>query len=156
LRVEWELERARLDADGNDLEAARQRLEAVSKDAPHDWDVQYELAMVWRRLGRADEARRQFALVEEARSQLGLASHLTRQSLQNPGKIDFRFRVGQIQMKYGDPVVGAQWLQGVLEMMPNHRSALELLALHFEQLGESDPEARELASLYRRQLQALR
>ncbi|MFO0902841.1 MAG: tetratricopeptide repeat protein [Pirellulales bacterium] len=156
LRVEWELERARLDADRNELEAARKRLEAAATAAPHDWDLQYELAMVWRRLGRADEARQQFAMVEEARSQLGLASHLTRQSLQNPGKIDFRFRVGQIQMKYGDPAVGAQWLQGVLEMMPNHRSALELLAQHFEQLGTSDPEARELASRYRRQLQALR
>ena len=156
MRVEWELERARLDVDRDELAAALKRLEEAVQLAPHAWDVQYELATVLRRMGRSDEARDWFSKVEEARSQLGLASHLTRQSLQNPGKLDFRFRVGQIQMKYGDPVAGVQWLQGVLEMMPNHRSALELLAQHFEQLGRTDPDAQELALRYRRQLQALR
>lgn len=152
LQLEW----ARLELGSGELEAAATRLEKLVAREPRQWDAQYELATAWRRLGRDEEARQKFAEVQEARTQLGLATHLTRLSLQNPTKADLRFRIGQIQLRYGDEADGVQWLQGVLELIPKHRSALELLVKHFESRGEGDSEARSLATQYRRQLDALR
>ena len=55
---------------------------------------------------------------------------------------------------HGDEKEGLIWLMGLLDLAPQHRSTLAVLAAFYEARAQEDPQMKTLAQKYRRMYDA--
>ncbi len=128
------------------------RLEAAVRRDPRNSAACQALAGLFTQTGNEEAARQLTAMATEFQTQLQRAEELTQQVLRDPGNLTLRFQVGRIHLVYGDVDTGVDWLQGSLDIDPNHRPSLELLANYFDNKPNQTPEEWQLSRKYRRQL----
>lgn len=121
---------------GNHQEA-REALEKAISIRPIDSDARYALGKTLRLLGNEDAAREHLDFVAESTRALLKLGQLTEKLVQNPGDVELRFEVGRLTWEWRSRDVGEQWLRSVLEYDPQHVPTHEILAKHYDALGDT-------------------
>lgn len=149
------LELGLLAADQVDYESAVPHLTAAIDANPNDWRNRYQLGMALRHVGKAEEAARHLAIVEETNRAMAGCDNLITKLQHNPSDVEARFEIGQTFLRYLSENQGLVWLNSVLDYDPNHRRTHEVLEEYFRTHGGERPEFAELAQKHREQLAAL-
>ena len=130
------LERARValradrPADGEPL------LRRAAALAPNDHAIRLDLATCLERLGRPDEARPHLDRFRESEADMKRLDEAFQATIKTPSDLAPRMEAGRICLRNGQAAEGVRWLLGVLDLAPGHRPAHQLLAEHFESVGE--------------------
>jgi tetratricopeptide (TPR) repeat protein len=132
--------RAQLDlADGRVAEALEWLDRAVAAD-PYRPEAIYQRGVVLRRLGRAEEARRDLARADELNKGIAEMSALNQQAERAPHDADVRWRLGRLCADLGKPDLAASWYRAALACDPKHTPArLGLDALPSRRAGGLRP-----------------
>ena len=125
----------------NELNLAVKYLRQVIELQPENTELRYSFAQALRSLGKEEEAQQHFKLVDEGTRALLQLSRLTSQVVEDPSNIDLRFKLASITWKWKSRTDGEAWLRSVLEYDPKHAGAHELLANHYESIGQKDEAA---------------
>ena len=126
-------------------------LERVLDDDPQQLEVRYALAGTLRSLGRLDEAQREFAEVQRARTAVAEADRLVDELDRKSGPcVAERCRIGEIFLKNESRLRGEFWLRDALNHDPNYAPAHRLLAEHYQQLATRNPAYADAAERHRR------
>lgn len=117
---------------------------------PHDYAAQNALWECLRQLGKTEEAETQRERKELLWQRLTRRSDiLTRLISQKPDDPALSCELGTLNFQLGDPQVGEAWLLNALRLDEHYLPALEALAEHYRESGDS-----ELAEQYRRRAQS--
>jgi predicted Zn-dependent protease len=133
---------------------AAERLEAAIKEAPHDEEGHYLLAQTLRLAGRPEDAAPHFEFVRKAREAGGELQKLRDVLRMNPRDVASLVRAGELLMQYTNPDEGVLRLMAALDIEPDNRQALQLLADYYSERAKSDRQFRELAEQFQRRLQS--
>ncbi len=126
-------------------------LERVLEEDPQQLEVRYALAGTLRSLGRLDDAQREFAEVQRARTAVAEADQLVDELDRKPGPcVAERCRIGEIFLKNESRLRGEFWLRDALNHDPNYAPAHQLLAEHYQQLATRNPAYAGVAERHRR------
>lgn len=126
-------------------------LERVLEDDPQLLEARYALAGTFRSLGRLDDAQREFAEVQRARTAVAEADQLVDELDRKPGPcVAERCRIGELFLKNESRLRGEFWLRDALNHDPNYAPAHRLLAEHYQQLATRNPAYAEVAERHRR------
>ena len=126
-------------------------LERVLEDDPQLLEARYALAGTFRSLGRLDDAQREFAEVQRARTAVAEADQLVDELDRKSGPcVAERCRIGEIFLKNESRLRGEFWLRDALNHDPNYAPAHRLLAEHYQQLATRNPAYAEVAERHRR------
>jgi len=126
-------------------------LERVLEEDPNQLEVRYALAGTLRSLGRLDEAQREFAAVQRARTAIAEADRLVDELDRKPGPcVAERCRIGELFLKNESRLRGEFWLRDALNHDPNYAPAHRLLAEHYQQLAKRNPAYADVAERHRR------
>ena len=131
----------RMHLELNELDLAVKYLGQVIELQPENTELRYSFAQALRSLGQEEEAQQHFKLVDEGTRALLQLSRLTSQVVEDPSNIDLRFKVASITWKWKSRSDGEAWLRSVLEYDPKHAGAHELLANHYESIGQTNEAA---------------
>jgi Tfp pilus assembly protein PilF len=134
--------------DQRDLNGALELLQNAVALAPNHPQVNLTLSVVYRRLGRSDEATRHEEISKAASKRVEELTEITRTLIERPNDAELRFRAGQLFMEQGLKRDGAEWLATVLIFDPSHKGAHLALARYYDETGDEGQAARhrELAS----------
>ncbi|MDA1017956.1 MAG: tetratricopeptide repeat protein [Planctomycetota bacterium] len=124
------------------FKTAAAALEAASKLRPKDVTVRYGLAQALQALDENAEAAKHFEYVAVAQQQLALSSKKIQDALELPNDAKLRVEIGEILLQYGEPNDAARWLRAAVEIDWSNQHAHELLARHYETLGDHDAATR--------------
>jgi Flp pilus assembly protein TadD len=105
--------------------------------APNDHEVHFELAVCLRQLNRAEESHRHLERFKQIETDLMGLEKALQAMVQAPTDPAPRLEAGRICLRNGQVAEGLRWLSGVLELVPDHKPTHELLADHFESLGDT-------------------
>ena len=109
-------------ADGRPDEALERLDQALAAD-PYRPETIYQRGVVLRRLGRAEEARRDLARADELNKGLAEMSALNQQADRDPHNADVRYRLGRLCVELGKPELAASWYRAALACDPKHAAA---------------------------------
>lgn len=126
----------------NDNEQAVGALATVLEKEPENTELRYSYAQALRNLGRKDEAREHFQLVDDGTKALLQLARLTNEVVADPANVETRFKVAEITWRWKSRSDGAAWLHSVLEFDPDHRETHALLATHYAAIGDNEKAAR--------------
>lgn len=127
---------AELEVDADDFEAARAHLEIAYETEPRNVTIRYLLAQSLRELGQTEAASQHFQFAAEAEKQLALADDKIQAALSAPHDAQLRYDVGRILLEYANPQDGVQWLLAAIQIEPTLHDAHQLLAKHYESVGD--------------------
>ena len=120
-------------------------LQLARKSQPRAIEIRFALARALRSSGRNEEGAREAIVAARAEAELARSDRLQFEVASDPKNIDLRMEIGRILLEYGDPAMGRAWFLSVLNIIPGHRAANLALADHYDQLGQTSSEFRELA-----------
>lgn len=132
------LEQGRLLLDEGRDEEARAVLEHAIRVAPEEYDPHYQLFLCLQRLGdaaAAAKAEKKFRAIETDLKRMG---ELTEALQSRPRDADVRYQIAEIFLRRGEVAESAQWLEGVVQLQPQHPLARQKLVTLYEQLGKPD------------------
>jgi tetratricopeptide (TPR) repeat protein len=148
--AERELGRLQFES-GNYAEAIRHLQSAIDR-TPYDDECHYLLAQALQLGGSPDEARTHFEYVKEARAALAEVKSLKDTIQLNPRNVAALVRAGELLLRYAPPEEGVVQLMAALDIEPENREALTLLADHYNQRAKTEPRFRDLAERFQRRL----
>jgi predicted Zn-dependent protease len=105
--------------------------------APNDHEIHYELAVCLRQLNRTEESQRHLERFQQIEADLLGLEKALQAMVQAPADPAPRLEAGRICLRNGQVAEGLRWLSGVLELVPDHKPTHELLADHFESVGDT-------------------
>jgi predicted Zn-dependent protease len=105
--------------------------------APNDHEVQFELAVCLRQLGRTDESHRHLERFKQIEADMMRLEKVFQAIVKAPADPAPRLEAGRICLRNGQVSEGLRWLSGVLDLVPNHKPTHKLLADHFESVGDT-------------------
>lgn len=83
-------------------------------------ELRYTYALALRGLGRIDEAQQHFDYATESAKKIGEANRIALQTKDEDKTVELRHQLGATFLKYGNYEDGLIWLNGALEIDPNH------------------------------------
>ncbi len=102
-------------------------------------ELRYTYALALRGLGRIDEAQQHFEYAAESAKKIGEANRIAVQTKDEDKTVELRFQLGTTFLKYGNIEDGLIWLNGVLEMNPNHLATHRELAAFYRKNSTENP-----------------
>lgn len=118
-------------------------LEPCVKDRPRDITVRSAMGNALRQLKRNTEAQQHLDFVKKATKARDRVAQLRLRLNHNPNDVEARYEIGTILMDYGSPTEAVMWLEGVLDIDPNHAAARRALAkYHKEVAGTKTPDGK--------------
>ena len=114
--------------DNGEYQAAYDLLRPVAPHAPRNWRLRHTFATALRGVGKRDEAKAEFALVEQAEAELAKASRLALEVRSHPENLKLRHEIANIYAKYGEESEAAKWYWSILDLAPNDAVAKKGLA----------------------------
>ncbi len=96
--------------------------------APNDHEVHYQLGLCLERAGRTDEARQHFERFKQIEADLVRLDNLLKDVVNRPRDPAPRREAGIICLRNGQSAEGLRWLQGALEVAPDDKATLAVLA----------------------------
>jgi superkiller protein 3 len=151
-----------------DLNSAKKWLKEAAKASPRDSRVQYQLGVVYRKLGREDEARKALALSKELRERDNNESQLRREcaekleqgprdeahalcdQLYDPDNTERLTTLGTLYGQHGDPEKALQSFRRAAELAPQSPQTQYNLAMAYYQLRRFDEAQVPLAGALKR------
>jgi tetratricopeptide (TPR) repeat protein len=112
-------------------------------------ELRYFYAIALRGLGRVDEAKPHFDYAAEANEKIAEANRLIVEVSQRPQDAELRFRIGDAHLRYGNIEDGLMWLNGVLEIAPEHLATHSTLATFYLSQSGTNPSYIPLAQRHR-------
>lgn len=146
---DYDLELGLLELDQQRFEVAVTHLQRSKLLQPGSTETSHALAQALRAAGRKEEGDREALFVAEAQAELQRSDTLQNELSEDFNNLDRRLEIGRILLTYGDPARGRAWVQSVLNASPSHRRANQMLADHYETLGQTSAKYAELAKQYR-------
>lgn len=107
---------------------AERLLQRAVELAPHDHEIHLELATCLEQLGRSDESRRHLERFQEIETDMKQLDLAFKAMIKAPSDPTPRVEAGRICLRNGQTSEGLRWLLGVVDLVPNHPEARELLA----------------------------
>ncbi len=132
---------------GNDAEAIRW-LSAAERSGADIVAVNYQLAQLFQRVGRAEEAYSARARFQARRDLLRDFEAATRAAERSPRDARSHYEVGRLCLILGEPEFAKQWFARALQQDPKHRPSHAALAECYSR--ESDAGAKARAEYHRR------
>ncbi|MCI0641745.1 MAG: tetratricopeptide repeat protein, partial [Gemmataceae bacterium] len=105
--------------------------------APFDHEVHFELAVCLQQLNRKDEAQRHLERFQEIEEDMKRLEKAFQGMVKDPADPAPRLEAGRLCLRNGQVTEGLRWLFGVLDLVPNHKATHEVLADHFDSVGDS-------------------
>ncbi len=105
--------------------------------APHDHEVHFGLAVCLGQLDRADESRRHLERFKQIEADMKRLEKVFEAMVKAPADPGPRLEAGRICLRNGQVSEGLRWLSGVLELVPDHKEAHQVLADHFTSVGNT-------------------
>lgn len=121
-----------------DYEAAISALNPVVERTPANTEIRYALAQALRNSGDKEAAQEHFRLVDEGTRALRKLPQLQTKINANPSDVETRFKIASTTWRWKSRRDGVAWLQSILEFSPEHQGAHELLAEHYEAIGDTE------------------
>jgi predicted Zn-dependent protease len=131
-KIEW--------ADEKPQEALRQ-LRKAERLTPRESDITHLMIDVLRRLNQTEEAEKYVQRQQEILELNEQYNKLKKQLRREPGNVEIRFQMAQIDLRLGRDDEAESWLQMVLNLDPNHAKALEAIEELRERGGRTNPAA---------------
>jgi tetratricopeptide (TPR) repeat protein len=139
---------ARLDIFDQDPARAEKRLRSILASDLSDTEARYTLVTTLRLQRRDAEAEAEMVEYDRQREVLDRANKLLQVEAKHPSRNpQAAFEIGSLLLGIRHDRQGLHWLDEALVRDPNHRATHELLADHFEKIGN-----RERAAFHRRKL----
>lgn len=104
--------------------------------APYDHEIHLDLATCLEQLGQSEESQHhleRFGQIEAGMKELDAAFQAM---VKAPSDPEPRLEAGRICLRNGQVSEGLRWLSGVLDLVPNHPVAHQILAEHYESSGD--------------------
>ncbi|MFV1967636.1 MAG: tetratricopeptide repeat protein [Pirellulaceae bacterium] len=117
-------------------EEALRWLEPLVEEWPGDAQVQYAMAQALQAAGRRDEAEEHLKIYKESFKRLERLEDLFEEIVEHANDVDRRFEIGSLLLMHHSRENGKAWLKSVLQLDPNHREALLLLADYYAKRGQ--------------------
>lgn len=143
-----------IELEAGNYQAALEQLDIAAVKLGYDQELRNARGTALRGLKRLDEARREFAYVNEASRAVSRANDLQDNVEVDPSDYKSRYEIGLIYLKYSDPHEGLIWLQSVFNYQPHHRGAHQALADYYHSREAENPKFRELAAMHRKEADA--
>ncbi len=105
--------------------------------APNDRETRHQLYHCLRAAGRP-EAATHFARYQEIDAAMKRLDKVTRDVIAQPAEVKLRCEAAELFLRLGEPAEAVRWLQGALQIDPNHAGAHRALARHYRQTGRPD------------------
>lgn len=121
-------------ADGRPKPAI-ELLEPIVAKNERNASLRQTYASALRATGRVDEAKQHMQFVTESRKARSRIHILLDELKEDPGRVEKRYEIGELLMKYGSRGEAILWLLAVLEYQPRHQGANRLLARYYESKG---------------------
>jgi tetratricopeptide (TPR) repeat protein len=141
--------RGQIALHANRLSEAESWLREAARVLPYDYTTQNTLWECLRQEGKTEEAEaqreRKETLYERRQQQTEILNHLMSQKPDDPA---LHCKLGTLYLQLGAPQVGEAWLLSALRLDEHYVPALEALAQHYQERGDS-----KRAEEYRRQAQ---
>ncbi len=112
-------------------------------------ELRYFYAIALRGLGRVDDAKPHFEYAAEANEKIAEANRLIVEVSERPQDTELRFRIGDAHLRYGNTEDGLMWLNGVLELAPQHSATHLALADYYYSQSGTNPSFIPLAQRHR-------
>jgi tetratricopeptide (TPR) repeat protein len=113
----------RMALDAGDLPASARYFEAAINVRPAEYEVRYQLAGVYRRLGRAAEADAQIDEMERLQKLRKEFTELHYQAFRDTQDAELRYRLGELARQLDKPDLAATWFEAALALDPAHPKA---------------------------------
>jgi tetratricopeptide (TPR) repeat protein len=134
-----ELGRAAL-AQNRLVDAERWLVRACAR-ARLDYESAYLLGRVWHIQGKKQQAREQFAHLQQLEKDGRRIEDITNKHLGlSPNDPALLSELGGIFLRYGENDEGVKWLERALLIAPDHRPSHQLLAAYYSRKGSAKPE----------------
>lgn len=105
--------------------------------APFDHEIQLELATCLEQLGQTEESRQHLERFHQIEADMKLLDATFQAMVKAPSDPAPRLEAGRICLRNGQVSEGLRWLSGVLDLVPNHQAAHEVLADYYESIGDN-------------------
>ena len=113
-------------------------LEESVKLAPEVGPAWHSLSSAYTLQGNREKSQRALAISQETQLRLQRLGLIVTEISAKSQALDLRIEAAQILFKQGMDRDAIAWLNTVLSREPHHRQAHEMLAEHYQQLGQSD------------------
>ncbi len=114
--------------DAGDLSGAVDHFEAAIDVLPAEYEVRYQLAGVYRRLGRTADADAQLAEMERLQALRKEFTDLHYQAFRDTQDAGLRYRLGVLARELHKPELAATWFEAALALDPMHAQAAAALS----------------------------
>jgi tetratricopeptide (TPR) repeat protein len=129
------VERGKAALQINQLAEAEEYLRRAVKLSPHEQTANSLLGTCLQQLGRRDEAKIFLAEADRIQNELQGLRKLMQQAAASPSDLSARYDIGMILLRNGHEQEGQAWLEGLLEIDPQHRPAHQALKEYYERQG---------------------
>jgi predicted Zn-dependent protease len=134
--------RGRLALDAHDLGAAEGWLRRAVALRPGDQQANYQLGLCLGRLGKQPEGAHYTQRAAKIGADLKLLVRVMKKALRSPSDPEPRLQAGRICLRNGQDRQGLRWLQGALQIEPQHAPTHAALADYYAGKGRPDLAAR--------------
>ncbi len=131
------------------LDPALALIEKAETLAPDDPEPHYRRSVVLDRLGRRDEAKREFAEKTRLQAAQERIERVRKLLVRDPENAELRAEVTAWLLDHGNAPEGLEWAKQTLDRRPNHAPTLAILARYYRRIGNE-----ALASFYEAQVKA--
>lgn len=132
------VERGKLALENHDDARAEACLRRAVGFDPFDYQAINQLAFCLERLGRAEEARKCRARLDDLRADQKRLLEVTKEIMDRPREPGLRWEAGTILLRNGQPREGLRWLHSALREDSRHAPTHEALAKYYESIGRGD------------------
>ena len=137
-------EQAALDLQAGDLSSALHRIDRAIALKPWDTECHHRRALILRRLGRDDEAKKAQEVAQRLREEDTRIAEIRRRLIRSPKDEALRVELAGLLLKRGTPEEFLRWTELILRDHPGHPEVSRLLVEHYERAGNPG-----LANFYR-------
>jgi tetratricopeptide (TPR) repeat protein len=130
-------ERGRLALEMGQIVEAEDWLRKSLALAPYDRETTYSLYLCLQQRRKVQEAKQYLDKLDDIGATLGHLRELTRRIGATPHDPALRHEAGVIFLRSGQTTEGLRWLQSALQEDPHHGPTHQVLAEHYEQIGDS-------------------
>lgn len=138
IRAEVVLALAEVALERKEHEQALVHLKEAKKIDPGSAPIHYSLGRTLARLGRAEDARREFARAETLRKLSSRFGEISQDLVDQPHDPDLRWEAGRILMDQGYEEAGAAWMATALAFDPQHQKTHESLAVYYAEHNQPE------------------
>ncbi len=143
-------ERGRIELESGRPARAEPWLRQAASLCPHEHSIIHNMQRCLERLDKKAEAKTWSARLDRLRADEGRMRNLMQEVMASPDDPDLRYQIGMIFLRNGLAEDGCRWLDMTLQADPQHRSAHQALAEHYDKLGQAGraaPHRQALAAL---------